>query len=38
MSHTMPHHGSSLVTQFLALEALELLSITAQEIEFSTSV
>lgn len=34
----MPYHGSFLVTQFFALEVLELLSITTQETEFSTSV
>lgn len=34
----MLYYGSFLVTQFLAPEALELLSLATQEIEFSTSV
>lgn len=33
----MTYCGSFLVTQFLALEAFELLSIATQEIAFSTS-
>lgn len=34
----MTYRGFFLVTQFLVPEALELLSIAIQEIEFSTSV